>query len=56
MSPGLKKRMQGKACFNFTTIEPEQARELAKLTQAGIKAFKNVKVPWAGNKGASSKL
>ena len=56
MSPGLKKRMQGKACFNFTTIEPEQAKELAALTKAGIKAFKNVKVPWAAKQDASSKL
>jgi hypothetical protein len=47
VSPGLKKRMQGKACFNFTTIEPEQARELAALTKAGIAAFKKVKLPWA---------
>ena len=47
MSASLKKRMQGKACFNFTTIEPEQARELAALTKSGISAFKNVKLPWA---------
>ena len=55
MSPGLKKRMQGKSCFNFTTIEPEQARELAALTKAGIKALRNVKLPWAAQKDASSK-
>ena len=47
MSPALKKRMQGKACFNFTSIDPEQAKELAALTKAGIKAVKNVKLPWA---------
>jgi hypothetical protein len=50
MSPTLKKRMQGKACFNFTTIEPEQVKELAALTKAGIAAVKHVKVPWASAK------
>jgi hypothetical protein len=29
MSPSLEKRMQGKSCFNFTTIEPAQLKELA---------------------------
>jgi hypothetical protein len=47
MSPALKKRMQGKACFNFTAIDPRQAKELAALTKAGMSAFKNVKLPWA---------
>lgn len=47
ISPGLKKRMQGKACFNFTAIDPEHAKELAALTKSGIAAFKKVKVPWA---------
>lgn len=46
MSPALKKRMQGKSCFNFTTIEPAQAKELGALTKAGIAAFKHVKLPW----------
>jgi hypothetical protein len=45
--PLLKKRMQGKACFNFTSLDAAQARELAKLTRAGIAAFRNVKLPWA---------
>jgi hypothetical protein len=43
----IKKRMQGKACFNFTSLDAAQARELAKLTRAGIAAFRNVKLPWA---------
>lgn len=47
ISASLKKRMQGKSCFNFTTIEPEQARELSALTKTGIAAFKKVKLPWA---------
>src|SRR4051812_24691093 len=36
VSPALKKRMQGKACFNFTSTEPAQLRELASLTKRGI--------------------
>jgi len=47
LSPSLKKRMQGKACFNFTTIEPEQAKELSALTKTGFARFKTIKVPWA---------
>ena len=47
MSPGLKKRMQGKSCFNFTSIEPDQVKELSALTRAGIAAFRNIDLPWA---------
>ena len=44
--PALKKRMQGKACFNFTGIAPEQIREIAELTREGIEMFKGAKLPW----------
>lgn len=38
ISPGLKKRMQGKTCFNFKTApDPALLAELAKLTTAGHK-------------------
>ena len=40
ISPALKKRMQGKSCFNFTTIDDELFRELAKLTKQGVERFK----------------
>ena len=43
MSPGLKKRMQGKACFNFTAVDPELLSELARLTEAGYHKFKSMK-------------
>jgi hypothetical protein len=46
--PGLKKRMQGKACFNFTGVNPDQRRELAELTERGIASFKDVTLPWEG--------
>src|SRR5262249_23922698 len=39
MSPELKKRMQGKACFNFTTIDEPLFKELEKLTKTGAKKF-----------------
>jgi len=45
--PALKKRMQGKACFNFVTIEPADARELSVLTKKGLAGFKNLDLPWA---------
>jgi hypothetical protein len=35
----LKKRMQGKACFNFTEVNPALFAELSDLTQRGIVAF-----------------
>jgi hypothetical protein len=40
ISPELKKRMQGKSCFNFTEIDPVRFRELAALTAAGFKGFR----------------
>ena len=43
ISPALKKRMQGKACFNFTAIDESLFRELAKLTKAGAKKFSDEK-------------
>ena len=40
VSPELKKRMQGKTCFNFKT-EPDQEllAELRRLTEAGLKLW-----------------
>ena len=40
VSDTLKKRMQGKACFNFTKIDKELFAELAELTQQSFGAFK----------------
>ena len=39
-SPELKKRMQGKSCFNFKRVEPELFAELATLTRRGAEKFK----------------
>jgi hypothetical protein len=39
MSPELRRRMQGKACFNFTRIDEPLFAELARLTEAGLEPF-----------------
>ena len=39
ISAELKKRMQGKSCFNFSNPDPKLFKELAKLTKAGFKKF-----------------
>jgi hypothetical protein len=39
MSPGLKKRMQGKSCFNFTVVDDALFQELAALTEAGFQDY-----------------
>jgi hypothetical protein len=40
LSPRLRKRMQGKSCFNFTTVEDDLLAELAQLTQQGAERFR----------------
>ncbi len=40
ISPALKKRMQGKSCFNFKNVEPALFEELAALTRKGAEKFK----------------
>jgi hypothetical protein len=40
ISPELKKRMQGKSCFNFTRADEQLFKELAELTQQGYERFK----------------
>jgi hypothetical protein len=35
VSPALKKRMQGKSCFNFPEVDRPLFKELAALTKAG---------------------
>jgi hypothetical protein len=44
--PALKKRMQGKSCFNFTSIDPEMLRALSVLTAEAIASFTDVELPW----------
>ncbi|HUE99197.1 MAG TPA: hypothetical protein VMN99_08065 [Anaerolineales bacterium] len=40
ISPELKKRMQGKSCFNFKKVEPDLFKELAVLTRRGAEKFR----------------
>jgi len=39
MSPELKKRMQGKSCFNFKDSDQKLFNELKELTRAGAAKF-----------------
>jgi hypothetical protein len=43
ISPALKKRMQGKACFNFTAVDEPLFAELAALTARGLAAFAKIR-------------
>ena len=36
----LKKRMQGKTCFNFKSADKDLFAELKKLTQAGVDSYR----------------
>lgn len=42
ISPELKKRMQGKSCFNFTHVDEALFQELDQLTQRGYDRFKQM--------------
>jgi hypothetical protein len=39
ISPELKKRMQGKSCFNFSVPDEKLFQQLAKLTKTGFQRF-----------------
>lgn len=39
MSPALRRRMQGKSCFNFTTVDEPLFAELGRITQAGFERY-----------------
>src|SRR5258706_15544239 len=43
ISPELKKRMQGKSCFNFKEVDEPLFKELARLTKAGASKFSDEK-------------
>lgn len=40
LSPALRKRLQGKACFNFRTIDERVIAELEALTATSIPGFR----------------
>jgi hypothetical protein len=39
----LSKRMQGKACFNFTAVDEDCFAELGRLIADGLKIYKSEK-------------
>src|SRR6185312_1075596 len=41
--PALKKRMQGKACFNFTAVDEDCFAELGRMIRDGLKIYKTEK-------------
>ena len=43
ISPELKKRMQGKSCFNFKTVDKKLFGELKTLTRDGAEKFSDGK-------------
>lgn len=40
ISPKLRKRMQGKSCFNFKSIDKKLFKELSSLTKKGFEFYK----------------
>jgi hypothetical protein len=52
ISPELKMRMQGKSCFNFKAVVPEQLKELERLTSDGLKSFE----AFAASQSAGSRV
>lgn len=45
ISPELRRRMQGKACFNFTRVDEPLLAELAALTATGIAVYRDWQPP-----------
>lgn len=43
LSPALKKRMQGKACSNFSAVDEDCFAELGRLIGDGLKIYKSEK-------------
>jgi hypothetical protein len=45
LSPALRKRMQGKACFNFTTVDEPLMSELESLVRRSYDCFTSDEYP-----------
>jgi hypothetical protein len=45
LSPGLRKRMQGKSCFNFARVDAGLFDELARLTERSFRAYETGRTP-----------
>ena len=44
VSDRLKKRMQGKSCFNFTSLDQGMVEELTRLTEAGFGRYREAQL------------
>jgi hypothetical protein len=53
MSPALRRRMQGKSCFNFTSVDEPLLDELARLTEASHEPFAAMASALAGGRSRS---
>lgn len=42
VTPALKKRMQGKSCFNFHYLEPAMVAELEELIAQGVARYRSI--------------
>jgi hypothetical protein len=54
LSPNLKKRMQGKSCFNFTRVDEDLFAELADVAARGIPPYR-AKAVEAGGRAESGR-
>jgi hypothetical protein len=44
LSPALRKRMQGKSCFNFKKADPVLFEELSALTKTCLESYREAKL------------
>jgi hypothetical protein len=54
VSPELRRRKQGKSCFNFTKVDEPLFAELARLTDAGVDRFMALAPELAANRGQAT--
>ena len=50
MSPELRRRMQGKSCFNFTKVDEPLFAELATLTAESVERYRGAAAAAKGGK------
>ena len=55
MSPALRRRMQGKSCFNFTTVDETLFAELARITEAGLEPYLTIAAAQAAKRRSRAK-
>jgi hypothetical protein len=53
MSPELRRRMQGKSCFNFTAVDEPLFDELARITETSFEPYVAMASAVAGDEAAA---